>query len=239
LERGDPRGEFIALQVERARSGVEEPSEREVELQKKHGKEWLGVLAPILSWGKGYAKTTFRRGFVAKADLILSLGKKLQPVQRDLAWATVEELDGVSWPTELLWTAPLRALRHVERGLSNENLAQVARRPLPAVRSIRYSHPVVGAVLRSAFPKLERLLIYHHSPDIHHLETFEPYGCCVETTTNWTTGAHPTEFAAYVDGLVGKPAPIPRLILSTPRGRGDPNRTIELRRNAHGRFERV
>jgi hypothetical protein len=239
MERGDPRGEFIALQVERARSGVEEPSEREAQLLKKHGKEWLGVLAPILSWGKGYAKTTFRRGFVSKADIILSLGKKLQPIRRDIAWTTVEELDGVSWPTELLWTAPLRALRHIERGLDMNDLAQLARRPLQAVRSIRYSHPVDGAVLRAAFPKLERLLVSHHSPDIKYLEMFEPYGCCIETTSNWRQSLTPAELAAYVDGLVGKPAPIPRLILSTPQGRRDPNRTIELRRDAHGRFERV
>jgi uncharacterized protein (TIGR02996 family) len=242
MERGDPRGEFIALQIERARTGAE-PSARELQLQKKHGKQWLGALAPVLSWGKGYAKTTFRRGFVAKADIILSVGKKLDPIKRDLAWTTVEELDGPSWPFDLLWTAPLRALRRIDRGLSAEDLARIAKRPLHGVRSIRFdvASGIDAVALRAAFPKIERLVV-HHQPE-QALAMYEPYGCYVETIASWHRGdldAARARFDAYVESLVGKQAPIPGLVLAAPRGPGGASdAAIELRRGAHGRFERV
>src|SRR5262245_55204692 len=62
-ERGDPRGEFVRLQVERPRLPPDDPrraewSARERELLRRHGDEWLGPLTRIVS---GHA---FRRGFV-------------------------------------------------------------------------------------------------------------------------------------------------------------------------------
>ena len=81
LERGDPRGELIMLQFKRRDGQLDDAGHsREKELLKKHAKQWLGPLAPVISWGKGYAGSTFERGFLSIADIILSAGNKLQLV---------------------------------------------------------------------------------------------------------------------------------------------------------------
>ena len=48
LERGDPRGEFIALQRKRLAKGTATPSAAERALLKKHGEKWLGRLGAWL-----------------------------------------------------------------------------------------------------------------------------------------------------------------------------------------------
>ncbi|MBL8956574.1 MAG: TIGR02996 domain-containing protein, partial [Myxococcaceae bacterium] len=116
LERGDPRGELITLQL--ARPVGTEPSEREGELLKKHGKAWLGPLATVLSWGKSYSMTRFERGFVAVADFIENAEKKTALIATDPAWATVERFERMLWPGLLLAKAPLRALKQLDRPLS-------------------------------------------------------------------------------------------------------------------------
>lgn len=56
-ERGDPRGELIALQVAEAEGrGTEKSVRRADELLARHGKDWLGTLAPIVY------RARFRRG---------------------------------------------------------------------------------------------------------------------------------------------------------------------------------
>jgi uncharacterized protein (TIGR02996 family) len=246
LERGDPRGEFIALQVERARTGVEEPSEREAQLLKKHGKEWLGVLAPILSWGKGYATTEFRRAFIAKADFILSIGNKLEPLRAEVAWSTVEELDGV-WPDNLLWTAPLRALHTINRPLDLMSYAEVARRPLPTVRTLRLHDPTVidPVVVRAAFPNLDRVLMWYGNEKWQDVDAIGRLGVqCLEVTNNWYERGEArarAELEARLAAIEGKPALMSRILIEEPSNRRSdaPLTSIELRRNAHGRFERV
>ena len=238
LERGDPRGELIMLQLER---GEAEPSKREQELLKKHGKTWLGNLAPVLSWGRGYSNTRFRRGFVAVADIILSVGKKLQPLRTDPAWATVEELQG-SWDAELLLAAPLRALRVIERQLDAAEIAKLARRsvPLASVRQIWIANPTAidPSALRAAFPGLETVSMYRYAEGSSNLAALGNLGITrVAITNNWVSGDVTdavNAFTSYVDGLVGTPAPMARLSLSTPRGS-----TVELQRDAHGMFERL
>src|SRR3954471_25092659 len=62
-ERGDPRGEFIRLQIERPSLHFADPrrvelAERERELLRRHEDEWLGPLSAVVS------SHEFRRGFV-------------------------------------------------------------------------------------------------------------------------------------------------------------------------------
>ncbi|MGC4122283.1 MAG: TIGR02996 domain-containing protein [Myxococcales bacterium] len=82
MERGDPRGEFVAVQCELARLGgrdatgprAEELKAREAELLKKHKKRWVGQYAGTKTrygidggpqWVKGSPTTwQFARGFV-------------------------------------------------------------------------------------------------------------------------------------------------------------------------------
>jgi uncharacterized protein (TIGR02996 family) len=233
LEDGDPRGELITLQIEGG------DDEREKALLKKHGKQWLGALAPVLSWGRGYSHTRFRRGFVAVADIILSVGKKLGPIRADPAWATVEELQG-SWDLELLLHAPLTALRTIERSLDAEDIARLAVRPLANVRQVWLARPpeIDPGALRAAFPKLETIAAHRHAPGSDNLEQFARFGVeRLAITNNWFTGEAAPAIAAferYVESLVGAVAPVAYLALDAPRGDA-----VHLRRDAHGRFERV
>ncbi len=81
LERGDERGELIALQL----SGEDEP--RQQALLEKHGKKWLGPLAPVL--GKHFE---FRRGFLAVAMVKFRHQADAERYGPLPEWATVEEL---------------------------------------------------------------------------------------------------------------------------------------------------
>jgi uncharacterized protein (TIGR02996 family) len=70
-EQGDPRGEFIHLQVRRARRPAGEPvpeaeSKREQQLREDHQREWVGELHGIV------ARCDFERGFVASVALTAS-----------------------------------------------------------------------------------------------------------------------------------------------------------------------
>ncbi len=129
-ERGDARGEFIALQVARAATGAR-PSRRENELLGIWGREWLGGLEPVLL--KGDLK--FVRGFLAECSY-----DGLSP-PGDLAdapeWATVTHLDVThagqyaSGAWELMLSPRFKSLRHL-RGASDADLTAIAdsRQPL-------------------------------------------------------------------------------------------------------------
>jgi uncharacterized protein (TIGR02996 family) len=82
-EKGDPRGEFIALQLSK-----QPGSKREKELEKKHGRDWLGPLGKVLLRGG----VVFRRGFPAAGRYG---GSKKLPAGHESwpEWATFEELD--------------------------------------------------------------------------------------------------------------------------------------------------
>ncbi len=158
LERGDPRGELITLQLARGREG--EPSPRELELLKKYGKQWLGPLATVLSFGKSYSSTVFTRGFVSTADFIFKIEKKLPLVAADPAWATVEEIGGLD--EHLIARAPLRALR--ELVIANSTLAFFERRtePFPSVTRVELHagiHTLPHAILQRLCPAIEKLEI--------------------------------------------------------------------------------
>jgi type IV pilus assembly protein PilB len=63
-DRGDPRSEFIRLQIHRARLPRDDAGKaREQELLSQHGREWVKGLRPWLRRG------TFRRGFVEKVTV--------------------------------------------------------------------------------------------------------------------------------------------------------------------------
>jgi uncharacterized protein (TIGR02996 family) len=161
LERGDPRGEFIQLQLARGRDG--EPSPHEALLVKLHGKRWLGPLATVLSFGKGYSSTRFERGFVAHADFIFKIEKKLALIVGAIEWATIETFERYA-PIELFEHAPLHGLRSLRVG--TEGLARVARRttPLTGVTEVAaaWNLEVEPSTLRSLFPSLVRLELAHY-----------------------------------------------------------------------------
>ncbi len=235
--KGDPRGEFIVLQLER---GDGEPSAREQELLKRHGKAWLGDLAPVLTWGKGYATTAFRRGFVSTADIILSKGKKLQPILTHPAWATVEKIDGLLRDDDgLLVHAPLRALRmlDVDRdslpalAARKEKLAAVVRIEIPSWQ------PADAALLRAAFPSVETLFVRVAAVTPADIAKFTALGIDQVELRHGMEPAGPAALAALAavaQQLVGTPAPVARLtLLHTMSKTSD---RFELHRDAHGNY---
>jgi len=95
LERGDPLGELISLQLARA-GGRSDPGSRARErvLVMDHGDAWLGQINAVLK------QKVFHRGFLAYAQLWRTPAA-LPKVADDPAWATVETFDlaGREWPT--------------------------------------------------------------------------------------------------------------------------------------------
>jgi len=122
-ERGDPRGELIVLQCERARRGGLLPSERETALLRRHLAEWLGPLGKVIYADPRMAR--FERGFVAAAELSSyvdrAAGDPLPGLVGHPAWSTVVELDlNGEYQREprfapLLLGGALRSLRVVRR----------------------------------------------------------------------------------------------------------------------------
>jgi uncharacterized protein (TIGR02996 family) len=90
LEVGDPRGEFMVLQLKRARGEALTPAEekQEASLQKKHVKAWLGPLYDVLHT----THLEFRGGFLHTAQ-IRPVSKALAAARNHPAWSTVRDLD--------------------------------------------------------------------------------------------------------------------------------------------------
>lgn len=80
-EKGDVRGEFIALQC----AGTD--AKKTKALAKAHGKQWLGALAPVLG-----ASFEFRRGFPAVAMVKFRHQADAEKFGELKEWATLEEL---------------------------------------------------------------------------------------------------------------------------------------------------
>ena len=91
-EAGDPRGEFIALQLaRRAGRGDKHALAREKALLREHGRAWLGALAPFIEIEPEWFHQVFSRGFVAFVRLAEDYPD--QPFAGTVQWATVETID--------------------------------------------------------------------------------------------------------------------------------------------------
>lgn len=83
-ERGDPRGEFISLQLARhAGSSTVESRRRERELLTTHHDSWVGPIAPLIE----HAHVAFERGFVSECRL--RAVKEAKRPKRHPAWSTI------------------------------------------------------------------------------------------------------------------------------------------------------
>lgn len=123
LEQGDPRGEFIALQLAIARGdSTVEQRERALALEREHGERWSTV--------RGAEQVEHRRGF---PWLVRTRKPAASP-----AWATVGELVllGSEAPSPFLSTCS--ALRSLERvlNLEGDELREVATWKTPRLRAL-------------------------------------------------------------------------------------------------------
>jgi hypothetical protein len=85
IERGDPRGELIALQL--ARRGA--PTARERELVATFAREWLGPLEPVIQ----KTGVAFARGFLVKCALRAERNDAIRALADRPEWSTVEDID--------------------------------------------------------------------------------------------------------------------------------------------------
>jgi uncharacterized protein (TIGR02996 family) len=104
-EAGDPRGEFITLQIARAGRPEQPASARETALLERHGRAWAARLDPLLGPDRA-----FQRGFLEAAAIEQPV---VEPSVAALPeWATLTQLDG--HVTELLLAhGPLAGLRQL------------------------------------------------------------------------------------------------------------------------------
>lgn len=244
LQRGDPRGELIALQLAR---GDGEPTKRELSLLGKHGRAWLGRLAPVVSWRRRHSRTAFRRGFLAVADIMLTADKKLEPLLGEPEWTTVEQLTG-GWDTDLLLAAPLRGLRSINARLDEATIAALARRREPLgnvvevqLRDLKTDH----ATLRRAFPALTTVRIeriFHSWPELLAIRQMPIDHVAI--TNYWVSSPAQVAIAQrdldeFVGRLLGQPTELASLSIDAPYYHSPPPTPVELRRGADGTFERV
>lgn len=88
IERGDPRGELITLQLARARGTASEAgTRRERVLLVANLRTWLGPLDPVISKSRCY----FERGFVTRCEVVWRRLGAQRELWKHPAWSTVRE----------------------------------------------------------------------------------------------------------------------------------------------------
>ncbi|MFO0735467.1 MAG: TIGR02996 domain-containing protein [Labilithrix sp.] len=170
-QRGDPRGELIAMQL--ARHGTDtEPSPAEKKLIQQWGRVWLGPLEPALQ----KQGVVFERGFVARGRYVRGAAGAKSIGARE--WSTLTHLDvsaKSAWDDsapDLLWSDAARNLRHVTGVNPVEDLARLRNRgqPMPWL-SVGFvtSHWVYCASLeegpQAVFPAARKLSVRAESDD--------------------------------------------------------------------------
>ena len=150
-ERGDPRGEFIMLQLAR---GGREAGARDRDLAHLYGREWLGSLAPHVTT---YMYITYARGFPS----YLPLSTSAPPP--DPAWATLEHVQG-GFPASDACPMPVLATVSDVGADALLRLAAMTNPPPLEVLEVTDagSKPrvqVLAALARLRLPKLRRLAL--------------------------------------------------------------------------------
>lgn len=153
LERGDPRGELMALQLKEHRS--DEDLSREALLVRTHYKQWLPdeVLINLVP-----SSIVFERGVFAGARVSVRSGSALLASLSHPVWSTVRALSGA--PLELLERCPvLQEAIDLEEGVVT-GLALKAQRPgrLKTLGVIGHSTEVLARAFASPAFELVREL---------------------------------------------------------------------------------
>jgi uncharacterized protein (TIGR02996 family) len=182
-ERGDPRGEFITIQLaKKAGRTTDAMDKREASLLKKHAKAWLGPLDRVTHkrWRR------FEGGFLA--DVVLTIDGFVKTTSEELldpAWATVHSL-GVPWNIcyepdlcQGILDLPAFANLRVIRGLGETNLRRLVMKDVarPRIEELEVSFDQTTSataveerqtVLKAAeiFPSLERFTFQSRPEDV-------------------------------------------------------------------------
>ncbi|HVH98151.1 MAG TPA: TIGR02996 domain-containing protein [Enhygromyxa sp.] len=165
-ERGDPRGEFILLQLmEHDRRATKLSRERARQLIRMHAKAWLGPLDHVLD----RKSVVFERGFPIRAVCKPGL-RKPERYFGEPSWATFEHLSDP--PLALLRQPNVVALRSIS--LHRDQVQQLLRDPQPLpnvaaleVRGSKGQHAVIIGEERQLYerstclPELASLRLVH------------------------------------------------------------------------------
>jgi uncharacterized protein (TIGR02996 family) len=212
LDRGDPRGELIQLQLARGPNG--DPTGRERDLLEQHAVKWLGPLGKAVRFGPMW-RTRFERGFLAEAELVPNSRKLLLPIAADPAWSTVEIFTH-DVPPQLLDRTPLTALRRISidprrfkrlarRGIAFAHVAHVEVRPTVEL----------GELVR-VFPRL-RSATFHFYPLVRELALLAAIGVR-ELVFEGHEPHYDNEHGEFVDDLTAERSPFERITVRSPWG---------------------
>jgi uncharacterized protein (TIGR02996 family) len=147
MESGDPRGEFIVLQLQEAENGgTETGTKRADALLAAHKDAWLGALQPVVY------RAWFREGFLDRIELDAGRrapAKAWEKLARHPSLATVRGVDRGKAPKhihELFLNDALRSLASVE--IASNAVADALERSMPPrLRDVRSAHWTSGPYL--------------------------------------------------------------------------------------------
>ncbi len=140
VERGDPRGEFIHLQLAAARGQLSpDGAYREAELLRLHARNWLGPLTKVIPTGE----RVFERGFLQKCTVVTPNRRTFIAVASAPEWRTVSELTcnmGYQQDAHLFAS---RDFAHLEslRGPHSQLLVELAKASAP--RRLRHAGVII------------------------------------------------------------------------------------------------
>ncbi len=166
LEQGDPRGEFIALQVQRAQgTQTAEGFQRELFLRRKHGKEWLGALAPHVV----QSDVRFEAGFPVAVRTTANRVYKAREAAALEEWATVRE---VEFPAVSYFGPHMRSLE-IARGVEVNGVLMLFELEAPPPLELLELTPH-GSVARGRPADWRWPLVLPRLTKLRALEVWEP-----------------------------------------------------------------
>lgn len=173
-ERGDPRGEFIALQLRRraapdTKREAEPFAWREAALLAMHKREWTGALFEPLSAARRTARICrFSRGFLEVAGFFAVTAGAVEACKGDIVWSTVERLVLVpAFSCAPLFEAPgvFGALRELEGAEAAEVTTLTRTGSTPRLESLRCrTIDREGAEALERLPRLKRFALEARGP---------------------------------------------------------------------------
>ena len=170
-ELGDPRGEFIALDLLKESVDVEARNK----LLREHGAKWLGLLSPVVST----ETVLFERGFPCIVDASFASEEVVARCGDDPAWATITDITFEDPNFRRQYNRgrrPLVDLQYLSNAMvSLTRLRNVERSGLTRLASMDFTLPIeylstsvesnddLGTLLSiKSLPLLEELQIYVH-----------------------------------------------------------------------------
>jgi uncharacterized protein (TIGR02996 family) len=132
LDRSDPRGELLVLQMQRRQAlhgTLDDAGERrELELLTQYARAWMGEIEPLVE-KYGWA---FEGGFLARCCVDLGNAKLVQQLTGSEAWATVQEIhfSRHKLPVPIVTHPAMRSLRRIG-SLWWEGVSEAVRLGLP------------------------------------------------------------------------------------------------------------